>query len=61
MFNQVVFWQVNIFKTIDIYVNVYIFKGKGSCFIAGTKVSLGQSFKNIEDIKIGDIVLSYNE
>ena len=34
---------------------------KGSCFIAGTKVSLGQSFKNIEDIQIGDIVLSYNE
>lgn len=34
---------------------------KKSCFIAGTKVSLGQSFKNIEDIKIGDIVLSYNE
>ena len=35
-------------------------KGK-SCFIAGTLVSLGTIFKNIEDIKIGDIVLSYNE
>ena len=35
--------------------------GGGSCFIAGTLVSLQNSFKNIEDIQIGDIVLSYNE
>ena len=32
-----------------------------SCFVAGTLISLSNSFKNIEDIKIGDIVLSYNE
>ncbi len=35
--------------------------GSKSCFIAGTPVSLGKIFKNIEDIQIGDIVLSYNE
>lgn len=34
---------------------------RNSCFIAGTLVSLGSDFKNIEDIEIGDIVLSYNE
>lgn len=33
----------------------------GSCFVAGTQVSLGESFKNIENIQVGDIVLSYNE
>lgn len=36
--------------------------GKGkSCFIAGTLVSLQNSFKEIEKIQVGDIVLSYNE
>lgn len=31
------------------------------CFVADTLVSTMQGFKNIQDIKIGDIVLSYNE
>lgn len=35
--------------------------GSGSCFIAGTLITTIQGFKNIEDIQIGDIVLSYNE
>ena len=35
--------------------------GGGSCFAAGTLISLQNQFKNIEDIQIGDIVLSYNE
>ena len=35
--------------------------GKGSCFIAGTPIILKDTFKNIETIKPGDIVLSYNE
>lgn len=35
--------------------------GKKSCFIAGTLISLQNQFKNIENIQIGDIVLSYNE
>lgn len=35
--------------------------GGGGCFVAGTLVSLQNQFKNIEDIQIGDIVLSYNE
>ena len=34
---------------------------KGGCFIAGTLVTTDQGFKNIEQIKIGDTVLSYNE
>lgn len=34
----------------------------GSCFIAGTKVLMGDdSEKNIEDVVVGDIVLSFNE
>ncbi len=33
----------------------------GSWFAAGTSVALNNYYKNIEDIKVGDIVLSYNE
>ena len=38
-------------------------KGGGgkSCFVAGTLVSTVDSFKEIENIQVGDIVLSYNE
>jgi len=33
----------------------------GNCFLAGTKVLMADgSYKNIEDVKIGDMVLSYN-
>ena len=32
-----------------------------TCFVAGTKVYTPNGYKNIEDIKIGDIVYSYNE
>jgi hypothetical protein len=33
----------------------------GSCFLAGTKVTMADnSFKNIEEIKIGDLVKSYD-
>ena len=35
--------------------------GGGGCFVAGTVVSIQSGFKNIEDIQIGDVVLSYNE
>jgi hypothetical protein len=34
----------------------------GGCFIAGTKVKMADgSEKNIEDVQIGDVVMSYNE
>ena len=36
-------------------------KGGGGCFVAGTLVSTVDSFKEIENIQVGDIVLSYNE
>lgn len=35
--------------------------GKGSCFVAGTLVTTLTGFSPIEQIKQGDIVLSYNE
>lgn len=36
--------------------------GGGSCFLPGTKITLGNgSFKNIEDINIGEKILSYDE
>ena len=35
--------------------------GKGSCFVAGTPVSMLGYYKNIEEIQANDIVLSYNE
>jgi hypothetical protein len=31
------------------------------CFAAGTLVTVNNNYKNIEDVRIGDIVLSYNE
>jgi hypothetical protein len=31
------------------------------CFVSGTKISMSDvSYKNVEDVKIGDVVLSYN-
>ena len=33
---------------------------KPSCFVAGTKVAVENGYKNIEDIKSGDYVYSYN-
>ena len=48
--------------------NYYVGKNKilvhnkgGGCFISGTLIRTHNGYKNIEDIKIGDIVLSYNE
>ena len=35
--------------------------GGGSCFVASTPVTTLRGYKRIENIKIGDIVLSYNE
>ena len=35
--------------------------GGGSCFVAGTPVRMCGYFQNIEDVKVGNIVLSYNE
>ena len=35
--------------------------GRGSCFAAGTLITTNNCYENIEDIKVGDIVLSYNE
>ena len=32
-----------------------------SCFLEGTKIVTIDGYKNIEDIKVGDLVLSYNE
>ena len=38
-------------------------EGPGSvCFVAGTKVLLvDRTYKNIEDVSTGDIVISFNE
>ena len=46
------------------YYNNYNFtvSGLDTCFLAGTKVLIADgSYKNIEEMKIGDIVLSYDE
>lgn len=42
-------------------VSVYVFN-EDCCFVAGTKVLMADgTTKNIEDVKVGDNVLSYNE
>lgn len=43
------------------YPNASRCGNKSTCFLAGTKVTTLDGYKNIEDIEIGDIVLSYNE
>lgn len=35
-------------------------RGGGGCFAAGTLISTNQGYKKIEDIQVGDIVLSYS-
>jgi len=48
--------------TSDVNIEVEVFPMSGCCFVAETPVLLADgSRKNIEDIKIGDKVLSYNE
>lgn len=43
-------------------ISFFITHNLGSCFVAGTKILMGDSTeKNIEDIVEGDIVLSFNE
>jgi hypothetical protein len=43
-------------------ISFFITHNLGSCFVAGTKVLMGdETEKNIEDIVEGDIVLSFNE
>ncbi len=64
--------EVEVYHILDVKDNhtyyaenllVHNFKyGGGSCFVAGTKVVMGDgSQKNIEDVVIGDEVLSFNE
>ena len=36
-------------------------KSGSGCFAAGTLVTVDDHYENIEDVKVGDIVLSYNE
>ena len=36
----------------------FVFK---TCFVAGTKIRIRNGYKNIEDIRVGDEVLSWNE
>lgn len=43
------------------WCTIVIKPGAPSCFQAGTKVKTILGYKNIEDIRIGDRVLSYNE
>ena len=46
-------------KTLD---NAIIYWLNDTCFLAGTKVAMADgSYKNIEDIRIGDFVKSYDE
>ncbi len=64
--------EVDVYHILDVKDNhtyfaegilVHNFKyGGSSCFIAGTKVTMGDgSEKNIEDVVVGDEVLSFNE
>jgi intein/homing endonuclease len=64
--------EVDVYHIIDVKDNhtyfaegllVHNFKySGGSCFVAGTKVTMGDgSEKNIEDVVVGDEVLSFNE
>jgi len=38
-----------------------IIKGGGGCFVAGTKIHTPFGYKNIEDIKIGDLVFCFDK
>ena len=55
--------QVNItnLKHDIIYSQTSKTCSTSSCFVAGTKVAVENGYKNIEDIRIGDYVYSYNQ
>jgi hypothetical protein len=57
------YWETRVFNTISsAYGPVWDFKTiPPTCFLAGTKVTMADgTTKNIEDIKVGDIVKSYD-
>lgn len=53
-------------RTVEVnhnfFVNGFLAHNRGACFIAGTEIELqGGDYKNIEDIVVGDIVVTLNE
>lgn len=53
-------WSVT--KTMTYYVNGFLVHNKGACFLAGTRIQMADgSEKPIENVKINDKVLSFNE
>jgi len=48
-------------KEVALYARFEHYEGGGFCFVAGTKITMADgSHKNIEDVKIGDMVLTTN-
>lgn len=49
-------------ESCDLNITDYCDGGCNWCLIAGTKILMGDySYKNIEDVKIGDIIIGYEE
>ena len=62
-YNDTPFWhlyyKVEAYTVNDLKIGEKEFE-KSYCFVAGTKVKTENGYKNIEDIKIGEKVYSYN-
>ncbi len=59
-FRKVYNFEVSNNHNYYVSKNQVLVHNKG-CFVAHTLITTNEGFKNIEDIKIGDIVLSYDE
>ena len=57
----VIWFGIKFTLTQDTIVNVTVNGEWGGCFPADTLVSSEYSFKNIQDVQIGDMVWTYNE
>lgn len=57
---EIISWVVN--KCLDYtWTKIQTLPGATECFAAGTKVTMGDgSLKNIEDVRVGEVILSYN-
>lgn len=52
--------ELNVDEIVEKYGVPDILIGGSPCFAAGTKVLTIDGYKNVKDVKVGDLVLTHN-